>query len=113
MSYYPSSLPSKTKTPGGRLLRVLGVLLSLISILCATLGMVFHQNIASLIFSAVIALLGIRVFVLWLGAANAPSWEGTSSHRGGERAGGNGRGEGQVYAASAGTAGRLSAREVP
>src|SRR5713226_520177 len=142
MSYYPSSLPSKTKTPGGRLLRVLGVLLSLISILCAALGMVFHQNIASLIFSAVIALLGIRVFVLWLGAANAPSWEGTSSHRGGEY---GGRPQGppplptplpplrdpkwhsnlgpdtsgpyapasQLYAASAGTAGRLSAREVP
>src|SRR5438270_11880367 len=68
MSYHPSSLPAQTHTSGRALLRVLGALLSLVSVLLAAVGIFFHQNVPGLIFAGIVALFGLRVFVLWLGA---------------------------------------------
>lgn len=50
------------------MLRVLGALLSLLSILFAMLGVVFHQSVLSIVFSVLVALFAVRVFILWMGA---------------------------------------------
>ncbi len=72
MLYHPPS-PSKENTPGHGLLRVLGALLSLVSIVLAILGAVYQNTVLSLIFSVFIALFALRVFVLWLNAHHMPS----------------------------------------
>src|SRR5947208_12515233 len=68
MPYYPSSFPSKANGSGKGLLRVLGALLSLTSMILAALGIIFHQSILGLMISVIVALFGLRVFMLWLGA---------------------------------------------
>src|ERR1700676_2722236 len=77
MSYYPSS-PSKANTPGNGLLRVLGALLSLVSIMLAILGAVFQHSVLSLIFSVFIALFAVRVFMLWLSSNRVPLQQTTT-----------------------------------
>ena len=72
MPYYPSSFPSKANRSGNGPLRVLGALLSLTSMILAALGIFFHQSTLGLMISVIVALFGLRVFILWLGA-RAPS----------------------------------------
>lgn len=72
MSYYPSS-PPQANTSGSGVLRVLGALLSLVSIMLAILGAVFQHSALSLIFSVFIALFAVRVFVLWLSSNRVSS----------------------------------------
>ena len=71
MSLYPSPHPSKANMSGGGLLRVLGALLSLVSIILAILGVVFHQSMLSMVFSVFVALFAVRVFMLWLGSGRS------------------------------------------
>src|ERR1700730_10460141 len=71
MPYYPS-FPFKANRSGNELLRVLGALLSLTSMIVAAVSIFFHQSTLGLVISVVIALFGLRVFMLWLGA-RAPS----------------------------------------
>ena len=65
------------------MLRVLGALLSLVSILFAILGVVFHQSVLSMVFSVLVALFAVRVLILWIGAnrasAHPPSVTSASS----------------------------------
>jgi len=77
MSYHPSS-PSKANTAGNGLLRVLGALLSLTSIILAILGAVFQHSALSLIFSVFIVLFALRVFVLWLSSNRIPPRQTTT-----------------------------------
>ncbi len=77
MLYHPSS-PSKANTSGNVLLRVLGALLSLASIMFAILGAVFQYSALSLIFSVFIALFSLRVFMLWLSSNRMPPSQSTT-----------------------------------
>lgn len=72
MPYYPSSFPSKANRSGNGPLRVLGALLSLTSMILAALGILFHQSTLGLMISVIVALFGLRVFMLWLGARVPP-----------------------------------------
>jgi|GEM_PF-3440698 len=51
--------------------RVLGMLLSLASILLAALGAFFYQSFAAFLLAVIVALFAARVFALWLGAKRA------------------------------------------
>ena len=53
-------------------MRVLGALLSLTSMIVAAVSIFFHQSTLGLMISVVVALFGLRVFILWLGTG-APS----------------------------------------
>src|SRR5438105_623662 len=72
MPYYPSTFPSKANRSGNGPLRVLGALLSLTSMILAALGIFFHQSTLGLMISVIVALFGLRVFMLWLGARVPP-----------------------------------------
>ena len=72
MPYYLSTFPFKANRSGNGLLRVLGALLSLTSMIVAAVSIFFHQSILGLMISVVVALFGLRVFILWL-RAGAPS----------------------------------------
>jgi hypothetical protein len=49
-------------------LRVLGGILTFLSILLALLGIIFHQRVPDLIVASIVGLVALRVFILWLGA---------------------------------------------
>src|SRR2546423_2230914 len=72
MPYYPSSFPFKANRSGNGLLRVLGALLSLSSMIFAAVNIFFHQSTLGLMISVIVALFGLRVFMLWLGARVPP-----------------------------------------
>src|SRR5207248_11012689 len=67
MPYYLSTFPFKANRSGTGLLRVLGALLSLTSMILAAVSIFFHQSTLGLMISVVVALFGLRVFILWLG----------------------------------------------
>ncbi|TMB81030.1 MAG: hypothetical protein E6J44_11615, partial [Chloroflexi bacterium] len=67
MPYYLSTFPFKANRSGNGLLRVLGALLSLTSMILAAVSIFFHQSTLGLMISVVVALFGLRVFILWLG----------------------------------------------
>src|SRR5438105_3952334 len=66
MSFYPSN--TNTTGKGNPLLRAVGALLALASMLGAALGIFFRPDVPSLIFASIVALFGLRVFMLWLKA---------------------------------------------
>src|SRR5437764_5839683 len=72
MPYYLSAFPFNANRSGNGLLRVLGALLSLTSMILAAVSIFFHQSTLGLMISVVVALFGLRVFILWLGTG-APS----------------------------------------
>src|SRR2546421_9771795 len=72
MPYFLSTFPFKANRSGNGLLRVLGALLSLTSMILAAVSIFFHQSTLGLMISVVVALFGLRVFILWLGTG-APS----------------------------------------
>src|SRR2546423_7159646 len=72
MPCYLSTFPFKANRSGNRLLRVLGALLSLTSMILAAVSIFFYQSALGLMISVVVALFGLRVFILWLGTG-APS----------------------------------------
>lgn len=89
MSYFPSERPQgvplqspKTSASSNPLLKVSGVLLSLISMILAIVGCFAHSSILSLVFSVLVGIFGLRVFVLWLGAnqQQAPSRRTAAIH---------------------------------
>ena len=49
------------------LLRLLGGVLALLSIVLALLGIIFHQGVADLIIGVVVGIFALRVLILWLG----------------------------------------------
>src|SRR3989440_5018439 len=67
MPYYLSTFPFKANRSGNGLLRVLGALLSLTSMILAAVSIFFYQSALGLMISVVVALFGLRVFILWLG----------------------------------------------
>jgi hypothetical protein len=58
---------AQSKTEENSVLRALGAILALLGMLLAVLGIIFHQNVAELVFALLIAILSLRIFVLWLG----------------------------------------------
>ena len=62
--YPPSTKPGAAENS---LLRVLGGVLALLSILLALLGIILHQRVADLILAIIVGLFALRVFLLWLG----------------------------------------------
>src|SRR5579885_823764 len=58
---------TQTKTEENQVLRPLGAILELLAMLLAVPGIIFHQNGAELVFALLIAILSVRIFVLWLG----------------------------------------------
>lgn len=58
---------AQAKTEENQVLRSLGAILALLGLLLAALGIIFHQNGAELVFALLIAILSLRVFILWLG----------------------------------------------
>lgn len=66
MQPYPPPY-AQAKTEENQVLRSLGAILALIGLLLAVLGLIFHQNGAELVFALLIAILSLRVFILWLG----------------------------------------------
>jgi hypothetical protein len=69
MSYYPSSFSIK----GGAQLKVVGLALSLASMILASVGIFTHQNNLNLLVSVLVGLFGLRVFVLWIGTKHSSS----------------------------------------
>jgi len=72
MSLHSSSFPPKTAMASSRLLRGLGIVLSLMSMIVAITGIFFRQSVVDLIFSTFVSLFGLWVFATWL-RANHPS----------------------------------------
>ena len=56
-----------TRAGDNSLLRVLGGVLALLSIVLALLGIIFHQGVADLIIGVVVGIFALRVLILWLG----------------------------------------------
>lgn len=65
----PNSTQQAPQSGGFTLLRVAGACLALVSILLALVGLILHQNNLSLALAALVVLFGLRVFLLWVGAA--------------------------------------------
>jgi hypothetical protein len=65
LPYPPSTKPDVAEHS---LLRVLGGVLTFLSILLALLGIIFHQRVPDLILAIIIGIFALRVFLLWLGA---------------------------------------------
>src|SRR5258708_27180289 len=63
--YPPSTKPDAAEHS---LLRVLGGVLALLSILLALLGIIFHQRVPDLILASSVGIFALRVLILWLGA---------------------------------------------
>ncbi len=63
----PYPPPYQAKTEENQVLRPLGAILALLGILLTVLGIIFHQNGVELVFALLIAILSLRIFVLWLG----------------------------------------------
>src|SRR5437764_5145943 len=66
MPHYLSTFPFKANRSDNGLMRVLGALLSLTSMIVAAVSIFFHQSTLGLMISVVVALFGLRVFILWL-----------------------------------------------
>ena len=58
------------------LLRLLGGVLALLSIVLALLGVIFHQGVADLIIGVVVGIFALRVLILWLGDKTPSSQNG-------------------------------------
>jgi hypothetical protein len=65
LPYPPSTKPDAAEHS---LLRVLGGVLTFLSILLALLGIIFHQRVPDLILAIIVGIFALRVFILWLGA---------------------------------------------
>jgi hypothetical protein len=65
LPYPPSTKPDAAEHS---LLRVLGGVLTFLSILLALLGIIFHQRVPDLILAIIAGIFALRVFILWLGA---------------------------------------------
>jgi len=63
---YPPSI--KPDAAEHSLLRVLGGVLTFLSILLALLGIIFHQRVPDLLLAIIVGIFALRVFILWLGA---------------------------------------------
>lgn len=61
--------PPYTKQDGGEnsLMRVLGGVLALLSLILMLLGIIFHQHVLDLILAIVVGIFALRVLILWLG----------------------------------------------
>ena len=62
--------PSSTRPDAAQhsLLRVLGGILTFVSILLALLGIIFHQRVPDLMLAIIVGSFALRVLILWLGA---------------------------------------------
>ncbi len=65
LPYPPSTKPDAAEHS---LLRVLGGVLTFLSILLALLGIIFHQRLPDLILAIIVGIFALRVLLLWLGA---------------------------------------------
>ncbi len=65
LPYPPSTKPDAAEHSW---LRVLGGVLTFLSILLALLGIIFHQRVPDLIVASIVGIFALRVFLLWLGA---------------------------------------------
>ena len=65
LPYPPSTRPDAAQHA---LLRVLGGVLTFVSILLALLGIIFHQRVPDLILATIVGSFALRVLILWLGA---------------------------------------------
>jgi hypothetical protein len=64
LPYPPYTKPSASENS---LLRVLGGVLALLSILLTLLGFILHQRVADLVLAIIVGMFALRVFLLWLG----------------------------------------------
>ncbi len=64
LPYPPSMKPSAADNS---LLRVLGGVLALVSILLTLLGIILHQGVSELILAIIVGIFALRVLILWLG----------------------------------------------
>jgi hypothetical protein len=64
LPYPPSTKPDAAEHS---LLRVLGGVLALLSILLALLGIILHQRVSDLILAFIVGMFALRVLLLWLG----------------------------------------------
>lgn len=67
------------------LMRVVGGVLALLSILLALLCIIFHQGVADLVLAIIAGLFGVRVLLLWLGTTPQhyhplPAWSSTERY---------------------------------
>src|SRR6266566_2507980 len=65
LPYPPSTKPDAAENS---LLRVLGGVLALLSILLTLLGIILHQRLPDLILAIIVGIFALRVLLLWLGA---------------------------------------------
>ena len=65
LPYPPSTRPDAAEHP---LLRVLGGVLTFLSLLLALLGIILHQHVPDLILAIIVGIFALRVLILWLGA---------------------------------------------
>ena len=65
LPYRPSTRPDAAEHS---LLRLLGGVLTFLSILLALLGIIFHQRVPDLILASIVGIFALRVLILWLGA---------------------------------------------
>ena len=81
MKYNPNLHNEVTtrRPPAVSLMRLMGLLLAIASMLLATLALIQNQGIVSIVLAAIVCLLGLRIFALWLGATQAPALS-PSSH---------------------------------
>jgi len=76
LPYPPSTKPDVAENS---LLRVLGGVLALLSILLALLGIILHQRVTDLILAIIVGIFALRVLILWLGdkpqsQQSTPKW---------------------------------------
>src|SRR5258708_38496140 len=64
LPYPPSTKPDAAENS---LLRVLGGVLALLSILLTLLGIILHQRVPDLILAIIVGIFALRVLILWLG----------------------------------------------
>lgn len=64
LPYPPHPKPAATQNS---LLRALGGVLAVLSILLAVFGIILHQRVLDLIFAIIVGLLALRILFLWLG----------------------------------------------
>src|ERR1700693_5641671 len=64
LPYPPSTKPDAAENS---LLRVLGGVLALMSILLTMLGFILHQRLPALILAVIVGIFALRVLFLWLG----------------------------------------------
>ena len=63
----PYSSYTKPEAKETSLLRVLGGILALLSILLTVLGIIFHHGVLDLALSIIVGIFAVRVLILWLG----------------------------------------------